>query len=50
MTDNGIDAKETLFIDDSEENVMAARQLGIDSVLCKDHAVLLRELQDLGVV
>lgn len=49
-TDHDIAPEVTLFIDDMEENVVAARNMGIDAVLCKDHDTLIAELERLGVL
>ncbi|ELR21042.1 HAD hydrolase, family IA, variant 3 subfamily protein [Acanthamoeba castellanii str. Neff] len=50
LQDHQLLAEETLFIDDSEENVAAAQAMGIDALLCKDHAALLQEMQRLGAL
>jgi putative hydrolase of the HAD superfamily len=41
---------ETLFFDDSEENVNAARQTGMPSVLVRDHADVATALTSIGVL
>jgi putative hydrolase of the HAD superfamily len=50
LRDNGIKAEETLFIDDSPENVRGAQEVGIDAVLCDTHDNLRRELERRGVL
>ncbi len=42
--------EECLFIDDLELNIRAAKQLGIDGVVCKDPAHVRQELQNLKVL
>lgn len=45
----GVDAEETVFIDDSDENVQAATALGIHGVVFKDAHQLETELNNIGV-
>ena len=46
----GFRLDETLFFDDSEENVNAARQTGMPSVLVRDHADVATALTSIGVL
>jgi len=46
----GFRLDETLFFDDSEENVNAARQAGMPSVLVRDHADVATALTSIGVL
>ena len=45
----GFRLDETLFFDDSEENVTAARQTGMPSVLVRDHSDVATALTSIGV-
>ena len=45
-----LNPKECLFIDDSEKNVIAAQNLGINSVLCSDHNELNLKLKKLNIL
>jgi putative hydrolase of the HAD superfamily len=45
----GLEARDTVFIDDVDVNVAAAAQLGIRTVLFRDAAQCERELRALGV-
>ncbi len=42
--------EECLFIDDKEENIVAAKRLGIDGIVCDDHDKVMQELKRLGVL
>jgi HAD superfamily hydrolase (TIGR01509 family) len=46
----GANPKETIFIDDFEENVNAARELGLPSYLFKSKEGLLKTLEQFGIV
>lgn len=45
----GLPPEEILFIDDREENVAAARALGMKAIHYTDHTAFLAELHDLGL-
>lgn len=45
----GVAAEAIFFVDDREENVTAARQLGIDAVVYRDHATLVEDLAQRGI-
>ncbi|WP_421853001.1 HAD family hydrolase [Oricola sp.] len=47
--DFGLEAAATLFIDDSEKNVIAAREFGWSAVLFEDAEGLVRDLSDRGI-
>ena len=48
--ETGFRLDETLFFDDSEENVIAARQTGMPSVLVRDHSDVATALTRIGVL
>lgn len=50
LTRNGLRADESLFIDDSAENVAGARAIGMDAVLFTDAATLERDLVQRGLL
>ena len=41
--------EESLFIDDLDVNILAAKNLGIAGIVCKQHHEVVQELQKLGV-
>ena len=43
-------AEESLFIDDMQINIEAAKKLGIDGIVCKNHTSLFKKLQELEVI
>ena len=45
----GLRADECVFIDDTEENVEAAKALGFSGIVFRDYESLLRDLGDLGL-
>lgn len=45
----GLQAESCMFVDDSEENVTAARKLGFAGIIFQDYDALLTELQQYGV-
>ena len=45
----GLRADECVFIDDTEENVEAAKALGFSGIVFRDYESLLRDLSDLGL-
>ena len=45
----GLRAEECIFIDDTEENVEAAKALGFSGIVFRDYESLLRDLSDLGL-
>jgi putative hydrolase of the HAD superfamily len=45
----GLKPEESLFIDDLKENIIAAKNLGITGIICKQHHEVVQELQKLGV-
>ena len=45
-----LEAQECLFIDDLEVNINAGKSLGIDGIVCQNHANVLQELRDLKVL
>jgi 2-haloacid dehalogenase len=47
---NGLDARRCLFIDDSEKNIVAARELGMTAHHFRDAAGLRAELEGLGLL
>jgi epoxide hydrolase-like predicted phosphatase len=47
---SGLEPFETIFIDDREENVLAAEALGIKGILFKDAQKLKTDLKNLGVL
>jgi putative hydrolase of the HAD superfamily len=49
-TETGFRLDETLFFDDSEENVTAARRTGMPSVLVRDHSDVAIALTSIGVL
>ena len=46
----GVDLKQTFFVDDREENVEAARKIGIKSFLFESPQSLKKELKKLGLI
>ena len=46
----GLQAAETVFVDDSQANVAAAATLGFETVLFRDPPALRAELQALGLL
>ena len=46
----GIKTRECLFIDDSQENIKAAEELGMQTIKFKDYSNLEKELRDRGVI
>jgi putative hydrolase of the HAD superfamily len=45
LTNYKLQANESVFIDDLEMNVVAAQQLGIDGIICKNPSQVKAELQ-----
>jgi FMN phosphatase YigB (HAD superfamily) len=45
-----LNPEECLFIDDKEENIIAANNLGIDGIICKDHKYLENKLIKKGIL
>jgi epoxide hydrolase-like predicted phosphatase len=45
-----LDPEKTVFIDDKEENIEAAKKLGIHGILCDDHDHVVKELIRLNVL
>lgn len=41
--------EECLFLDDKEENIEAGKALGIDGIVCLDHAAALKKLHELQI-
>jgi len=42
--------KNTVFIDDSQTNIKAAKRLGFHTILFKNHLQCQQKLKDLGVI
>lgn len=49
LLENNINPNETVFIDDREENLSPAKQLGINTILFEDSEQMIRDLRNLGV-
>ncbi|MBD3231620.1 HAD-IA family hydrolase [Candidatus Dependentiae bacterium] len=45
-----LEPSESLFIDDRQENIIAARILGIDGIVCKNHDFVESELKKLKII
>ncbi len=45
-----LDPNECLFVDDKEENIIAARNMGIDGIVCKNHEYLKDELKKIELI
>ena len=45
-----LNPEECLFIDDFEVNVVGAKKVGIDGIVCKDHDLMISELGSLGIL
>lgn len=43
-------AEECLFIDDLERNIVGAKNMGIDGIICNDHDFVLQELKNMKVI
>jgi putative hydrolase of the HAD superfamily len=43
-------AEECLFIDDLERNIVGAKNMGIEGIICKDHDFVLQELKNMKVI
>lgn len=50
LTKYQLKPEECLFLDDKVENIEAGKALGIDGIVCLDHAVVLQQLQDVHVI
>ena len=42
--------QECIFIDDMEENIIGAKKVGIDGIICKNHSYVLGELKKLNIL
>jgi putative hydrolase of the HAD superfamily len=49
LKENGVVSEETVFIDDKEENLVPARELGIETILFEDSEQMIRDLREIGV-
>lgn len=45
-----LNPKETLFIDDSKENILAAKKLGIDGIYLKEPSILRQKLEEKNIL
>ncbi|MBU4269306.1 HAD family phosphatase [Candidatus Dependentiae bacterium] len=45
-----IKAEECLFIDDFEKNIIGAKAVGMDGIICVDHDLMIKELGKFGVL
>lgn len=50
LTTYGLNPEECLFIDDLDVNIQAAKDHGIDGIVCKDHTYVLEQLLRLNVL
>jgi len=50
LREKGVEAEETVFVDDREENLLSARELGIGTLLFEDGESMIRDLRGLGVL
>jgi len=49
LKENKLNLKQTLFVDDKQDNINVAEKLGIKSILFKDNAQFFRDLKKLGI-
>ena len=45
-----IKAEECLFIDDFEKNIIGAKAVGMNGIVCSDHDLMIKELRELGLL
>ena len=50
LTTYALTPEECLFIDDREDNIVAGKALGIDGIVCSDHAFVHQELCCRGIL